>query len=62
MLIDAVIPGDRNVIKKNAEKISNRIQCILNGKANVMTVITGATGTISKSLRAIYQESRKLRN
>ena len=57
MLIDDAIPGDRNVIKKEAEKILKykelitEIQCMWNMKANVMPVITGATGTISESLR-----------
>jgi hypothetical protein len=57
MLIDAAIPGDRNVIKK-AEKILKykdltiEIQRMWNVvKTKVMPVIIGATGTISKSLR-----------
>ena len=47
MLIDVAIPGDRNVIKKEAEKILNykglvtEIQCIWNVKAKVTPVITG---------------------
>ena len=54
MLIDVAIPGDRNVIKQEAEKIIKykdlitEIQRMWNVKAKV---ITGATGTISKSLR-----------
>jgi hypothetical protein len=57
MLIDVAFPGDRNVIKKEAEKILvyknliKEIQPLWNVKAKVMPVITGATGTISKSLR-----------
>jgi len=57
MLIDVAIPGDRNVIKKEAEKILKyrdiiiEIQCMWNVKAKVMPVITGVTETISKSLR-----------
>ena len=57
MLIDVAIPGDRNVIKKGAEKILKykdliiEIQRMWNVKATVIPVITGATGTISKSLR-----------
>ena len=57
MLIDAAIPGDRNVTKKEAEKILNyadlitEIQRMCSVKAKVIPVITGATGTISKSLR-----------
>ena len=66
-LIDVAIPGDRNVIKKETEKILKyedviaEIQRMLNVKARVVSVVTGATGTISKSLRQ-YQESTKLRN
>jgi len=57
MLIDVAINGDRNVVKKEAEKILNykdlitEIQHMWNVKAIVMLVITGATGTISKLLR-----------
>jgi hypothetical protein len=57
MLIDVAILGDRNVIKKEAEKILKyrdirvEIQCMWNVKTNAIPVITGATGTISKSFR-----------
>jgi hypothetical protein len=57
MLIDALIPGDRNVIKKEAEKILKykdlitEIQRMWNIKTKVTPVITGASGTISKSFR-----------
>jgi len=57
MLIDVAIPGDRNVIKKKAEKVLKNkdliieIQRMWNVKAKVIPVIIGATGTISKSLR-----------
>jgi len=57
MLIDAAIPGDRNVIKKEAENILKykdliiEIQCICNVEAKVIPLITEVTGTISKSLR-----------
>jgi len=57
MLIDVAISGDRNVIKKEAEKILKykdltiEIQGMWNVKTKVIPVITGATGTISKSLR-----------
>ena len=57
MLIDVAIPGVRNVIKKEAEKILKykdltiEIQCMWNVKAKVVTVITGETLTISNSLR-----------
>jgi hypothetical protein len=57
ILIDVVISGDRNVIKKEAQKILKyedltiEIQRMWNVKARVIPVITGATGTISKSFR-----------
>jgi hypothetical protein len=57
MLIDVAISRDRNVIKKEAEKILKykdltiEIQRIWNVKARVIPVIIGATGTISKSFR-----------
>ena len=57
MLIDVAISGDRNVNKKEAEKILKykdltiEIQRMWNVKTKVMPVIIGATGTISKSLR-----------
>jgi len=57
MLIDVAISGDRNVIKKEAEKILKykdltiEIQRMLNVKTKAIPVITGATGTISKSFR-----------
>jgi len=55
--IDVAILGDRNVIKKEAEKILKykdltiEIQCMWNVKAKVIPVIKKATGTISKSFR-----------
>jgi hypothetical protein len=54
MLTHVAIPGDRNVIKKEVEKCKDlitEIQRMWNLKAKVIPVITGATGTISKSLR-----------
>jgi hypothetical protein len=57
MLIDVAISGDRNVIKKEAEKIFKckdltiEIQRMWNLKTRVIPVISGATGTISKSLK-----------
>jgi hypothetical protein len=57
MLIDIAILGDRNVIKKEAEKIlkykdlTKEIQRMWNVRAKVIPVIIGATGTISKSFR-----------
>ena len=57
MLIGAVISGNRNVFKKEAEKIIKykdltiEIQRMWNVKTEVIPVIIGATGTISKSFR-----------
>jgi hypothetical protein len=57
MLIDVAIPGDRNMIKKETEKILKykdlitEIQRMWNVKTKVIPVIIEATGTISKSFR-----------
>jgi hypothetical protein len=57
MLIDVAIPEDRNVIKKEAEKILKykgliiEIQRMWNVKTKVKPVKRGAAGTISKSFR-----------
>ena len=57
MLIDVAISGDRNVTKKEAEKILKykdltiEIQRMWTVKTSVIPVIIGATGTISKSFR-----------
>jgi hypothetical protein len=57
ILIDVAISGDRNVIKKEAVKILKYTDCNIeihrmwNIKTNVIPVIIGATGTISKSFR-----------
>jgi hypothetical protein len=57
MLIDAAISGDRNVIKKEAEKILKyknltiKIQRMWNVKTKMIPIIIGATRTISKSFR-----------
>jgi hypothetical protein len=57
MLIDVAILGDRNVIKKETEKILKykdltiEIERMWNVKARVIPVIIGVTGTISKSFR-----------
>jgi hypothetical protein len=57
MLMDVAIPGERNVIQKEAEKIMKyknltiEIQRMWNVKASVIPVIIGVTGTISKSFR-----------
>ena len=55
MLIDVAISGDRNVIKKEAEKILKyntiEIRRMWNVKPKMIPVIIGATGTISKPFR-----------
>jgi hypothetical protein len=57
MLIDVSVPGDRNVIQKETEKILKyknftiEIQRMWNVKTGVIPVIIGATGTVSKSFR-----------
>jgi 23S rRNA pseudoU1915 N3-methylase RlmH len=56
-LIDVANSGDRNVIKKEAEKILKckdltiEIQRMWNVKTRLIPVIIGATGTVSKSFR-----------
>jgi hypothetical protein len=55
--IDVTISGDRNVIKKEAEKflkykdLTTEIQRMWNVKTKVIPVIIGTTRTISKSFR-----------
>ena len=57
MSIDVAISGDRNVIKKEAEKILKykdltiEMQRMWKVKTMMIPVIIGATGTISKSFR-----------
>jgi hypothetical protein len=57
MLIDVAISGDRNMIKKESEKLLKfkdltiEIQRMWNVKTRVISVIIGATGTNSKSFR-----------
>ena len=57
MLIAEEIPGDRNAIKIEAERIVKykggiiEIQCMWNVTAKVVPIIRGATGTISESFR-----------
>ena len=59
MSIDVANPGDRNVIKKEAEKVlqykalTTEIQHVWNVKAKVTAALTGATGTVSKVTPAI---------
>jgi hypothetical protein len=56
MLINVAISGDRNVIKKEAEKILKykdltiKIQRMWNVKTKVIPVIISATGTIKSHL------------
>jgi hypothetical protein len=67
---NVAIPGDSNVVQKEAEKILKykdltiEIQRMWNVKTRVIPIIIGATGTISKSFRKYvpYQETMKLRN
>jgi hypothetical protein len=53
VLIDVTIPGERNVIKKEAKKILKykdlmiEIQCIWKMKVKVLPATTGVTGTSS---------------
>ena len=53
MLTDVAIPGDKNVIKKEAEKslkykdLTSEIQRMWNVKTKAIPVKTGATGTMS---------------
>jgi ribosomal protein L17 len=64
MLIDVAIAGHRSVIKKEAEKILKyedlitETQRMWNVKTKVAPVITGATGTISKSSRGSLSSIR----
>jgi hypothetical protein len=57
MLIDVAISGERNAIKKEAEKILKykdltiEIQRMWNVKTRMIPVIIAATGTISKLFR-----------
>ena len=57
VLTDVAISGDRNVIKKEAEKILKykdltiEIQRMWNAKTKLIPVIIGVTGTISELLR-----------
>jgi hypothetical protein len=57
LLLDVAISGDRNVIKKEAEKILKHkdltieIQQMWNEKTKAIPVTIGATETISKTLR-----------
>jgi hypothetical protein len=67
MSIDVAIPGDRNVIKNETEKILKyrnfvtEFQRMWNVKAKVIPVIIGATGTISKPLRQYLTNRPKIK-
>jgi len=64
MLIYFAISGDRNVIKKEAEKILKykdvtiEIQRMWKAKTRAIPVIIGATGTISKSFRKYIRNTK----
>ena len=69
MLMDVVISGDRNVIKKEAEKILKykdltiEIQHMWSVKAQVIPVIIGATATHFKITQTVpEQHITKARN
>ena len=57
IIIIIIISGDRNVIKKEAEKflkykdLTTEIQSMWNVKTKVIPVIIGANGTISRPFR-----------
>jgi hypothetical protein len=64
--MDVAVPSDRNAIHKESEKklkhknLSIEIQRMWNMKCFVITVISGATGIVTKGLKKIwkkYQES-----
>ena len=67
MSTDVAISGDRNVIKKESENllkykyIITEIQRVWNVKTKVIPVITGATGTITKTFRKTKQNKFSLR-
>jgi len=62
IIIIITFPGDRNVIKKEAENIlkykdpTTEIQRMWNVKTRVIPVIIGATGTISISFRKYVRD------
>jgi hypothetical protein len=65
MLIDVVIPGDRNAIQKEAEKILKykdltiEIQRMWNVKTRVIPVIIGATGNFKIIQKIREHHTRK---
>jgi hypothetical protein len=62
LLIDVVIPSDKNVIQKEAEKklkyktLSIEIQRTWNMKCFFIPVIIGATGIVSKIYKNIWKQ------
>jgi hypothetical protein len=56
-LVDVAIPADRNVVQKEAEKMLKykslciEIQRMWNLKCTIISVIIGATGIVTRSLR-----------
>jgi len=65
MLIDVAISGDRNVIKKEAEKIlkykdlTTEIQRMWNVKTKVITVIIGGDWNCSKFIQKIREQNNR---
>jgi hypothetical protein len=61
-LTDVAIASDKNVIQKEAEKklkyknLSIEIQRMWNMKCFVISIIIGATGIVSKSLKNIWKQ------
>ena len=56
MLIDVAIPGDRNVVKKEAEKVlkykdlTTEIQCMQNVKTRVIPKLQNGKNTVKTQL------------
>ena len=61
-LTDVAIPADRNVIKREAERILKYKDLVIefrrkwNVKAKVIPVTTGATGTVSDTLQTVPEQ------
>jgi hypothetical protein len=64
-LIDVAIPADKNVVQKEEEKklkyksLCTEIQRMWNLKCTIISVITGATGIVTRSLRKIWNLYQK---
>jgi hypothetical protein len=62
--MDVAVSGDRNVVKKEAEKILKykdltiEVQHMWSAQTNVIPVITGTTGTISKTFRKYLRSGK----